>query len=96
MKRKVLNAVLILIIMFLMYIGIEFARFKLFSCEKPLITIDKKFCSKDSIVCYDENKNYTEIYYGIGFSIHIKYHLDSTEPINYTTVSKSFKLFYSQ
>ena len=44
--------------------------------SKPLIVIDKIFCSKDSWVCYKDGK-YTEEYLSLGFTLKTDYYLDS-------------------
>ena len=81
MKKKLLIILLIVFIIPFLWILIEYCRFKVLGYEydKPLITIDEIFCSKDSIACYDENGNYTHIYYGLGFSVRLTYHLDDND-----------------
>lgn len=53
-------------------------------------------CSKDYLVCYGDDKKYTEEYFSLAFSLKIDYYLDensSEDNIIYHVAGKEFLLF---
>ncbi len=98
--KIILITLLILIASLLLWILIEFVHFKVLSYDKPIVTLDEIFCSPDSITCYGDDEYYTHIYYGIGFSVRLTYHLNdrisnkfSTTAYDYTLVKREFYPF---
>lgn len=76
MKKKLLIIAISIVIVFVLFVTEESIRLKRNLNEKPLIIIDKIMCSKDDWVCYGEDGNYTEIYWGLGFTLKKVYYLD--------------------
>ena len=78
--KKIIKCIALIIITTLilisLYIFVECIRINNKPDSKPLIVIDKIFCSKDSWVCYKDGK-YTEEYLSLGFTLKTDYYLDS-------------------
>ena len=104
-KNVIVIFLLPLCLMFFLNI-IEIIRFRVFSFEEPLIVLDQTFCSKDYIGCYENEKEYTQEYISVGFTVRIKYHLNGYTPIDndntriypgivdYSITKTTFLLFY--
>ena len=97
--RKILKILLIVIFsligLFIVFIVEESIRLKNNPYDKPLVIIDKVFCSKDDWVCYGEDETYIEKYWSLGFTLKIKYHLDeksSDDNIIYHVTEEEFLL----
>ncbi len=86
---------------------IEIIRFRVFSFEEPLIVLDQTFCSKDYVGCFGDDKEYTQEYISVGFTVRFEYHLNSDfdsknyenlpiyqEQLDYSLVKTTFLLFY--
>ena len=106
--KKIALVILLLplCLMFLLNI-IEIIRFRVFSFEEPLIVLDQTFCSKDYIGCYENEKEYTQEYISVGFTVRIKYNLNgythletNGKPgvypwiLDYSITKTTFLLFY--
>lgn len=96
--KKILSIICIIFVLFITLLIVEYVRFSLLKREIPLIVIDKKFCSKDSFACYDEDGIYTEKYYGVGFATEVQYALIDNKNIEidykYYIKERHFILFY--
>lgn len=105
-KNVIVILLLPLCLMFLLNI-IEIIRFRVFSFEEPLIVLDQTFCSKDYIGCYENEKEYTQEYISVGFTVRIKYNLNgythletNGKPgvypwiLDYSITKTTFLLFY--
>ena len=103
MKKKIKIALIILLIpilALLFWIFVEFIHFKVLKYDKPIVELDRLFCSENWMSCYDEDGNFTQIYYGIGFSIRLTYHLNDREynkysarAYDYTIIKREFYPF---
>ena len=93
--KKVLKIVILIIIIFSIFIIEESVRLNK-GDFKPLIVIDKIMCSKDSLVCYGDDRKYEEKYISLGFTLKLEYYLDeksSEDNHMYYLVDKEFLLF---
>jgi len=64
--------------------------------SKPLIVLDKVFCSKEDYGCYDMNGEYEEKYISLGFVFKQGYYLDegsTSDNYNYHLYKEEFYLF---
>lgn len=82
--KKILIVLLVVFCIPLLWILIEYIHFEVLSYDKPIITLDETFCSKDSMGCYNKNGDYTHSYYGIGFYVKVTYHLNDREYNKYS------------
>lgn len=98
MKKKLLNFICLIFFIFVAILSIEFMRFEFLKKDIPIFVIDKKFCSKDSFACYNDEGVYNEEYYGIGFSTKLQYVLKDEKyvnnELNYYLNKRHFVLFY--
>ena len=94
--KRVLKIAILIIIIFSIFILEESIRINYTNSYKPLIIIDKIMCSKDSFVCYGDDRKYEEEYLSLGFTLKLEYYLDpksSEDNHMYYLVDKEFLLF---
>ena len=95
MKKIILRIIIIILISYFIFLAEESIRLYNNSKSIPLVVLDKKLCSKDSIVCYDYKNEYEEEYLSLGFKLKKVYYLDSKssqDNLMYYLVKEEFYL----
>ena len=92
MKKIIVIIISAILVTFIVYMVEESIRLKNSIDAKPLIVLDKDFCNKDSLGCYNNTHEYDEEDVSLGFTYrkrylleegstedNIKYHINSAE-----------------
>lgn len=82
--------------LFALFITEKSVRLKNNHYGKPLIIIDKIFCSKEDWICYGDDRRYNEEYLSLGFVLKIDYNLDeksNSDNVIYHVSKEEFLLF---